>query len=332
MFKKKKTYVILVLIIAIIGGVYYFKTKKAEISYTTQTAKKGTLVKTVAITGEITPPQEINLSFKASGKLETLLVAIGDRVEKGQKIAILNKGVLYEQLAQARLEVEVQKKNLNDMKKRDDTYNSAQRDAQRERIKKAESDVNEILVSIKEAVLYSPIAGMVIRKNFEAGENVTANATVITLATDGDFEIKADIPESDIADVALGQKASVSLDALPTDEKLEAQVIEIEPAATLIQDVVYYKSKLKLSSQDARLKIGMSVDADVNIFEKNDVIMVPLRSVKNENGQDYVEILKGENIIEKVNVKMGLRGDDGMVEIASGLSGGEEIVILSSEK
>lgn len=332
MFKKKKTYVILVLIIAIIGGVYYYKTKKSVVTYTTQRAEKGKLVRTVAVTGEIKAPQEVDLSFKYSGRIESLLVSVGDRVEKGQKIAIIDKGVLLEQLTQAQREMDTQKRTLTDMKKRDDTYNSAQKDAQRERIKKAEAAVAEIENKIGDTVLYAPLAGIVIRKSVEAGEMVAANAAVITLATEGDLEIKADISESDIINVFVGQKASVSLDALPASEKLSAEVMEIEPAATVIQDVVYYKTRLKLASQDERLKIGMSADADINTAEKNDVVMIPLRAVKNENGQDYVELLKAENVAEKVQVETGLRGDDGMVEIVSGLSGGEDVIVLSSEK
>jgi len=152
------------------------------------------------------------------------------------------------------------------------------------------------------------------------------------IADDKELLIEANVPESDIVDLSVGQKATVSLDAFPSEEKLEAELIEIEPASTLIQDVIYYRIKLKLSNEDNRLKIGMSVNADISVQEKKDVISVPLRSVAGEGNDKYVEVLKEGNQIERKKVKTGLVGDEGKVEITEGLSGGEKIIISFKEE
>ena len=331
-FKKKKTYVILALIILVISGIFYLKARPTKITYTTENAEIGTIAKTVSATGEVMAENEANLSFKLAGQIKSILVKVGDVVKKGQRIASIDQGTLWNELSSAKNYLQAQRDTLYDMKKRDETYNNYQREAQRALIKKAEDAVATINTQIGQTTIYSPIAGMITGKNVEVGENVAANQTIVTVSTTEGIEIELDVSESDIIDVKVGQKAKLTFDALSSDEILEGEVVEIDPAATVIQDVVYYKVKVKLSSPDERLKIGMSVDADINVAQKDNVIMIPARAVKTEGSQDYVEILKEDNITERLNVKTGFKGDEGMVEIASGLQGGENVVVLSSEK
>ena len=336
MFKKKKTYVILILIVAVVFGVYRYKTKKPVINYTTQKAEKGNLLRTVSVTGEIKAPVEADLSFKLSGQVTSLLVDLDDKVKVGQKIATIDQGTLPAQLAQAKHEVAVQKQTLINMERRSDTYNHFQKEAQKSTIDAAQETVKQIQTKIDETTLYSPIAGTVIKKNVEVGETtvanaVTSNTAVVTIASDGDLQTEVNVPESDIVNVKIGQHAKVSLDALPAMDKLDATVFEIDPASTVIQDVVYYKVKLKFPKVDPRLKIGMSTNVDILTAEHDNVVSVPSRAIKDDNGQDYVEVLNADGKTTKhVDIKTGMKGDDGMVEVTSGLSGGEDVVVLKS--
>lgn len=331
---KPKKYTIWIIILLIIGtGVYYFiQSGKPKVEYTTETAARGDLAQTVSVTGTIKAENESNLSFQGAGQIIEMLAKVGDQVKKGQKLAEIDKGTLYIELQQAREDVKTQKETLEHMKDNKDTYSGEQRDAQRAVVRKYEQQVNAVLHALYETRMYAPIAGTIIRKNYETGESIASSSIVYTIAGEGGLEIEADIPESDIVKVKIGQKAAVSLDALPPDEKLEAEVTTIDPASTEIQDVVYYKTKLKLVDAGERIKNGMSADIDIRTAEKNDVISVPLRAVKTEGDQEYVEILKtadGKDFTEKVYVTTGLKGDDGMVEITSGLSGGEKVVTFT---
>ena len=279
-----------------------------------------------------TAENEANLAFKLSGQVKSISVKVGDEVKKGTRVASIDQGTLWNELSSAQNYLQAQRDTLYDMKKRDETYNNYQKDAQRALIKKAEDAVAVINTQIGQTTIYSPMAGVVTSKNIEVGENVAANQTVLTVSTTGETEIKLDVSESDIVDVKVGQKVKLTFDALSSDEELKGEVVEIDPAATVIQDVVYYKVKVKLSSPDERLKLGMSVDGDINVAQKDNVVMIPARAVKTEGNQDYVEILGEDNTTKKVNVSTGFKGDEGMVEITSGLQGGENVVVLSSEK
>lgn len=336
MFKYKKTIFFAVVIVLAVGGYYYQRSRKPKVEYTIETVQKGTLSQTVSVTGRIVSPVEVDLSFKISGQIETLIVDVGDRVEKGQKVATIDKGTLLSNFRQARQEVLAQRNTLYNMKRRKITFNAQEEEAQRARIQKAEAAVSEIATQISYTTLYSPISGTVIRKNVEVGEitvanAVTANTSVVTVAADGDLEIEANVPESDIVKIALGQNTDVSLDAFSSEDVFPATVSEIEPASTVIQDVVYYKTNLKFNTSDTRFKNGMSADADIHTAEKQSVVFIPERAVKDDSGKKYVEIIKDEKnqVTEKVFVSTGMRGDDGMVEITNGLVGGEKVVTLS---
>jgi RND family efflux transporter MFP subunit len=335
MFKKKKTYIILTLIILIIGGIYYYKTKKPKVEYTTSEASKGTLAQTVSVTGKIVAPEETDLSFKLSGQIEKLLVDVGDKVKKGQLIATVDKGTLLGQLRQARADVSVQKNILKNMIRRRNTYKKEDEAAQRARIRSAEAAESEILTQLGETSLYSPIDGMVIRKNVNVGEitvanAVTANTSVVTVAQEGELELESNVPESDIVKVILDQNADVTLDAFTTQTVFPAQVMEIEPASTVIQDVVYYKVKLRFPEYDQRFKNGMSADIDIHTAEKNNVVIIPLRAVKTEGNDKFVDVLQPDGITtQKIKITTGMEGDEGMVEVKSGLSGGEKVVTFT---
>ncbi len=330
MFKKKKTYVIIAIIALIIGGYFYSKSKKPKVEYTTEMAVRGNLAQTVSATGTVNLDNQADLSFKTSGRIEQMFVKLGDEVKKGQVIARINRGTLNMELRQAEENIRAQKKVLADMKKRDDTYNKFQEDGQRAVIKKFEAAAVAVKQLLFETSMRAPFDGKILRKNFEVGENVAANTPVIFMGN-GRLELELNVPESDIANVSVEQGAEVTFDAFSSEDIFEAKVFEIEPASTVIQDVVYYKVKLSMDNADFRLKPGMSCDTDIKTAEKKDVVMIPLRAVKTENGQKYVEILKDEknSIVEKISITTGLSGDDGMVEVKTGLNGGEKVITLA---
>jgi RND family efflux transporter MFP subunit len=323
---KKKIIWIIIILIIIVGGVFYLKGKKAKITYTTADVTKGELKRTVSVTGTVKSTNSVDLSFESSGEIKSLLVSVGDKVTKGQKIATIDTSTLQSQLAQAQADVKSQKETLDNMKKRDDVYNGDQRDAQRAVITSAEAAVDQINTQIRNAVMTSPMDGIVTKKNFEVGETAIAGSAVVTVSSAGDLEIDANIPESDIIKITLDQTALISPDAFPLDDTLTAKVFDIEPASTVIQDVVYYKIKMKFDNQDSRLKNGMSADVDISTADAKSVLMIPARAIKTENGNKFVDVLKADNTLDHRQITTGLEGDEGMVEVKSGLNEGEKVV------
>lgn len=329
----KKIIWVVVSLVVVIGGIFYFSSGKNKTQYNTEEAKVMDVIQTVSITGTINPETMINLGFKTSGIVKEMNVDIGAEVKKGQRLAKVDPSTLLAELEASDQDIEYYDETYDFMKDNKKTYEKEQRDAQKALVRKAEALNRAAQIKVGETYIYAPISGMIIKRNVDLGEIAIYNTTVLTVA-EGEMEIEADVPESDIIKISLGQSADISFDAFPVDVIFKAQITEIEPASTVIQDVVYYKVKLKLQNFDERIKAGMSCDVDVRTAEQNNVVAIPLRAVKADGDKKYVEILKDEknNITEKVFVTTGLEGDDGIVEIKSGLKGGEKVITLTSQK
>jgi hypothetical protein len=88
---------------------------------------------------------------------------------------------------------------------------------------------------------------------------------------------------------------------------------------------------MKFATADSRFKWGMSTNDDIETAFKANILKIPLRAVKTENGQKFVDVLTDvkNNLTERKNITLGLEGDDGLVEVVSGLKEGEQVVTLA---
>lgn len=336
MAKTKKWIIWIIIIAAMIGSVvWYVRSRAPKTTYTTADVTKGDLMQTVSVTGKANPNEQIDLTFRTTGILESIKVDVGDSVENGQVLATIDTGTLMSQLKEAQAQVQYQKETLDYMEKHRSTYKRDQRDAQKAQVEQAQAGISVIKDQLENIDMISPVDGIVIRRTADPGETVVLNlnSPVLTIARRGDLVIESNVPESDIVKLQIGQKADITFDAFSQDEIFSAAVDEIDPASTVIQDVVYYRIKLKLDNLDPRLKAGMSANIDVRTNEKDDVLMIPTRAIKEDGKKKYVEILNADGITtEKKNIETGLEGDDGMVEVKSGLRSGEKVVTFVATK
>ncbi|EKE11919.1 MAG: hypothetical protein ACD_14C00073G0001 [uncultured bacterium] len=211
------------------------------------------------------------------------------------------------------------------------------RNARNAQVASARAVYDIALINLSKATLVSPVNGIITEINNKPGEILGTGVIKETFSRvmSLDMIIQSQVPESDIVKIKLGQHAKVTFDALTSEDIFDAEIIEIDPASTDVQGVVYYNIKLKLNTVDVRVKPGMSLNVDISTAEKNDVVMVPSRAVKTEDDgkKKYVDVLKADGITtEKVYVETGLEGDEGMIEIKSGLKGGEKVVTFQSVK
>ncbi|TAN32683.1 HlyD family efflux transporter periplasmic adaptor subunit [Patescibacteria group bacterium] len=180
------------------------------------------------------------------------------------------------------------------------------------------------------AIIAAPIDGQVAKINKKVGELVTSADVMINLISPH-FVIKVDVPETDVSKLTVGDQAAITLDAWGSDTKFSGGVTAIESNSTEIQDVVYYKVKIRIMPASAPVKAGMTANITVDTDARAGVLFVPLRSVRTDvEDKRFVKVL--ENGEEKdVYVRLGLKANEGKVEILEGLTEGQE-VILSIKK
>lgn len=199
--------------------------------------------------------------------------------------------------------------------------------AQEAVVRQGEANVQNFKVQISKTVLYSPINGVITkREDAKIGEIVVANANVLSVISEAKYEIEANVPEADIAKIKIGDEAKVTLDAYGNDVVFKAAVAEIEPAETILEGVATYKTTFQFLKDDGRVKAGMTANIDILAGRRENVIKIPQRALTAKNGDKYARVL-ADGEIKEVEVKTGLRGSDGWVEIIEGLNEGDVVVL-----
>lgn len=197
--------------------------------------------------------------------------------------------------------------------------------AQEAQVAQARANVNYARAQLEKTYLRAPFNGQVTRTLLDVGDIVSANQSVVSLIGAGHFEIEANVAESDVAKIKIGNKAKVTLDAYGDEPVFEATVVSIDLAATIVEGVATYKTVLQFNQDDNRILAGLTANVDILADKKEGVIFVPTRSITEKEGKKIVKILNTENKEEEREVIVGLRGSDGRTEIVSGLAEGEAI-------
>ena len=193
-------------------------------------------------------------------------------------------------------------------------------DLARAQLNQAQANLDLIEKQKADNQILAPIDGQITAVNYSVGEQPTAAQPVISMLTQNNFEVEADISETDISKVKINDAVAITLDAYGDNQKFNGQVYFIDPASTVIQDVIYYKVKIKFTDDLQTLtglKAGMTANAVITTNNRENILIVPGRSIVDKDGQGkFVRILQNNKVVE-IPVTVGLSGDDGLVEVSA---------------
>ena len=198
-------------------------------------------------------------------------------------------------------------------------------------IQQAQAALGSINKSIEDSKIKAPIEGTITKVNNEVGELTMQGSPVVSMLGDNNFEIEVLIPESDIQKIAIDDKVETTFDAFGEDEKFYGKVYFIEPAETIVQDVIYYRVKVNFDMQGREIKSGMTANVIITTAQKANILTIPTRAIIDKNGSGkFVKVLTADNSVTEKKVEVGLSGDEGVIEVISGLSEGEKIVTYTN--
>ena len=301
--------------------------------------------------GYVVAQRKAAVASKATGRLEYLGVVEGDRVKKGQVLARLEDADIKASLDQARANLRLNEADLKDAEQwiaRQKTllekgvstqsdYDGAEARYQRvlASIAVAKAIVVGAEVALENTLIRAPFDGTVLTKNADVGEmvapmaaSVSSRSAVVTLADMSSLQVEADVSESNIERITLGQPCEITLDAYP-DVRYEASVAKIVPTADRAKATVMVKVAFKL--YDARVLPEMSSKvlfltktAEPVQTTAHAMLTVPLNSVATRNGKKVVFIIRND---QAVAVPVSTGKDAGaLVEITQGLSAGDRVI------
>lgn len=370
-FTKKRILGIAVVLI-ILAAIYYFNLQsQPKTTYLTETAKYSDIQQTVVATGTVRSSNRVEVGARVSGKVEKILVKLGQKVKKGELIAELDSITQENTLNSAQAQLAAYKaqlvaaqtayrvatsnfqriiklykrkaSSLDDYENAQNNLDSAKANVEQiqAQIKQSEIEVNTAATNLNYTKITSPIDGTVISIPVSVGQTVNANQTTPTIIQVADLDtmlIKPEISEGDITKIKPGMKVQFTTLAEP-DEIYQAEIASVDPALTTLTDneysesvsdtnAIYYYANVLVPNPEHKLQIGMTTQNTIITAQKQHVLVVPTLAIQKRNGQNSVQILDGDKVVEKV-VQIGLH-DDINTEILSGLNEGDNVILSQS--
>jgi len=196
-------------------------------------------------------------------------------------------------------------------------------------VQAAEQALDEAESALEMEIMNAPFDGAVAVVYIEKGDVIPPAAVsampVVRLLDTSTMELVIELDEIDIPGVETGQRAIISIDALPSLQ-LEGTVTSIAAVPTVEAGVVLYNARISFDvPEGAKLKVGMSATADTISTERSDVLLVPDRAISYSEGGPIVYVMVDEQIEERP-VVIGIT-DGFQTEIKEGLEEGEVVVI-----
>jgi len=309
------------------------------------TVKRGDIVKTLELTGNIQPIREVSVMPDISGKVKRIYVEEGDYVKKGQKLAELDTRSATLQLRQAEAGLAVAQSNFEDASKNweriknlyekgtvaPQQYEKAQLgyQAAEARVKQAQAALNLVKHQLEVSVMKAPFDGFITGKYINEGEMsnpMMGGRGIVSLMDLSSLKITASIPEKSFTDVKTGLHARITVDSYPGKE-FTGKISKMNPTADQISRS--FAIEIEIPNPDLLLRAGMFARINLILEERKNTLTVPIDCILSTTENPYVFVIENNTALRR-HVTLGLE-NGATFEILDGLRENEQIVVTGKE-
>jgi len=271
------------------------------------TVTRGELNMTVSADGVVEPINSVEIRSKASGEITELTFEEGDAVKKGDLLIALDQTTTRNDYEQAKADLELaeanQKQQENNHRRSKELFDKkllseqdldaayVQLISARSSVIKARAALSSAEERLRDTRIRAPISGIILTKNVEIGQiissavsNVSGGTLLATLADMNKVYVETSVDEVDIGHVIVGQQATVVADAYP-DEQFTGEVIRISPLGKTEQTITTFSVIILVQNRRGLLKAGMSASVEIEVFKKEDILLVPTEAVKDPRSE-----------------------------------------------
>ena len=279
--------------------------------FVTEPLSRGEIGLTITATGNLEPTNEVTIGSVLSGITEEVYVDTNDRVKKDQPLATITIRRLEQDTDSSRAALNSAKARVNQVQATlqeneatlarleelhklsgGRTPSKADMVTATAAVARAQADLGSAKASVEQAeaelranesdqqnaILRSPIDGIVLSRTLEPGQTVAASFTAPELFVIAEnlehMKLKVAVAEADIGRVEKGQPANFTVDAWP-DRSYTATVTKVAFGSAVVDNVVTYETELEVANTDLSLRPGMTATADINVAQVKDVLIVP---------------------------------------------------------
>jgi macrolide-specific efflux system membrane fusion protein len=279
-----------------VAGYFFLRSKKSSDgpSYVPTVVKRERLEVSILATGTVQPENRLEIKPPIAGRIERVLVDEGAIVRKGQVLAWMSS-----------------------------TERAALLDAASA---KGPAELKEWEELYKPTPILAPINGTIILRNVESGQAFATTDPILVMSDR--LTVKAQVDETDIAQIQAKQDAGIVLDAYP-GKTIPARVGQIAYEAKTVNNVTTYIVDVLPNDTPPTMRAGMTANVTFAIAAKEDALVVPVEAVKARDGTSTVLVAgerpKKDPPIER-KVETGLT-DGKRIEIVAGLTEGDTVLV-----
>ncbi|NKB86775.1 MAG: efflux RND transporter periplasmic adaptor subunit [Acidobacteria bacterium] len=318
-------------------------------------AEYGPVSEAVTLVGSLRAQEQVEVTPRVSGRVESVLVDLGDRVSAGDILAQIEDDELLQQLQQseAALEVQlavVQQRQLElrnqelilerarglhesgltsaeEMEQAQTRFDVAQSQVNLARAQQVQSEASyrELQIRHDQMSISAPMDGFIGRRFVDPGALVNSNTPVATIVNLATLELIAAVPERELAKVEQGAEGIVVVDALP-GERFVGRVARISPL--LDPQTRTAQVEVVVPNTDNRLRAEMFARVDLSLGSNRDALRVP-REALVVRGQDEGVYVISEEVAHFTVVRTGL-SEENWIEITEGLEAGDTVATMGA--
>ena len=358
--QRRSLWLISALLVAGAGALgYHWAFGKAKVLYSTAAVERGDIESTVVAAGILQPIQYVDVGAQTSGKLKSLKVQRGDRVEKDQLLAeidpvladtaltaanaTLENMTSQRTLKQAQLALTKVLRDRNEELFTQTIISRNDRDVTRTNYDVAAADVAALSAQMKQAAaavdtakanlgytkITAPMAGEVVSITMLEGQTLNANQqapTILRIADLSTMTVWAQVSEADITRVKLGQ--DVYFTVLGGPRRWNGKIRQILPSPELINNVVFYDVLFDIPNPERALDIQMTAQVFIVLAQAKGVLLVPAAAIGNagEGTAANVQVLKADGSVERRAIQIGIKSELS-AEVTDGLQEKEQVII-----
>ncbi len=309
-----------------------------------QTAQVSDLAGGIVLTGSLQPYRIVDVRAQVAGTIQNLRVDRGDAVREGQTMAVIQAEGIRGQAEGARAAVAAAEANLALAEQQLESartlfeagamsqldYRAAQAAYESARAQLAAANAQAVGAGeqARRATVTAPITGQVSDRQISDGQAVNPGETLFTVVGSEYLELAGQVPVDQAARVRQGQAVEFQLDAYP-GRTFRGTVDRIDPTANpnTRQIGVY----LRLPNPNRELVGGLFATGRVIAEGVSSAVVVPTSAVRGTGDDRYVWVIENGTAVRR-QVTTGARDEArGLVAIANGLSGGEQVVVAPGE-
>jgi RND family efflux transporter MFP subunit len=309
------------------------------LSVTTAPVERGSIAQRVSAPGSLMARRESRIGTEVRGRIQTIFVQDGDRVEAGAELFQIDPAPYQVNLRQAeagldlaraeRKQIEADLARLSQLHRRDIVAGDelarmkTQVAVAKARERQAIESVALARHNLDQTLVVAPYGGSIAARLVDEGTTalVQPQTTVVVLQETTQLEAEANIPESQLSVVRVGDSARIHVQGL--GQAIETTVATV--GDTIDPTTRTYHVRMLIDNADHRLKAGVFAHIEITPEAKTGILLVPREAVRSEDGQTRVLVVRDGRAVP-VRVELGIV-DESRAEVLSGLTLDDAVIV-----